>query len=465
MTFKILIKLSIICLLVFSCAGVDGVSSGSSSSSNSSSRSSRSYDSDNCDKYMSAAYVNYQNGNSQDCVNAYNISLDDGCGESHADKIYEFMGRAYINLGKLDSAKWSVEKGLRILPEDLQLLNVAAFVSKKQGRFDEQLYYLDKKLQLEEEIQGLLSFTSSGSDEQEITELQKSLGLSSDYIDGLWNDKMDSSIAAFKKSRRDTYKLLSDYYKDQGLYEDQIDILDEWQSLDPENPSIFKLKKSAYVSLGRNPIDIDRDRWRKDPSNIKFGLDYIRKLKEESELEKIIDVALALSDYEPNNLLVLESLGEAYLDLYELDKALRVYEKLIKIDNKSISHFIAISKIYLDIGEYSKSAEFADKAIVASESSESYYNRAQIYKSIAESCSGEELTMSDKAVYEMAWEDLKIAIKKGDRRAKKDAAFLEKNYITKNRDWFLNVEDGKKTFKPTDSCYDMIDRKITKRSF
>ena len=152
-------------------------------------------------------------------------------------------------------------------------------------------------------------------------------------------------------------------------------------------------------------------------------------------------------------------------DIAVINKALRVYEKLIKIDNKSVGHFIAISKIYLDIGKYSKSAEFADKAIMTSESPESYYNRAQIYKSIAESCSGEELSMSDKAVYEMAWEDLKIAIKKGDRRAKKDAAFLEKNYITKNRDWFLNVEDGKKTFKPTDSCYDMIDRKITKRNF
>ena len=460
MISRILLKSSIFCLLIFSCAGVEG-----GSSNNSSSNSTKSYDSKVCDQWMSAAYVNYQNGNSQDCVDAYNISLDEGCGESYADKIYEFMGRAYINLGKLDSAKWSVDRGLRILPEDLQLLNVAAFVSKKQNRFDDQLYYLDKKLQLEEEIQGLLSFTSSESDEQEIVELQKSLGISSSYIDGLWNEKMDSSIAAFEKSRQDTYKLLSDYYKDQELYEDQIDILDEWQTLEPDNSSIFKLKKSAYISLGRNPIDIDKDRWRKDPSNIKFGLDYIKKLKEESELEKIVEVALTLSDYEPNNILVLENLGDAYLDLYDLDKALRVYEKLIRMDNKNMNHFVAISKIYLDIGEYSKSAEFADKAIVVSESSESYYNRAQIYKSIAESCSGEELSMSDKAVYEMAWEDLKIAIKKGDRRAKKDAAFLEKNYITKNRDWFLNVEDGKKTFKPTDSCYKMIDRKITKRSF
>ena len=112
-----------------------------------------------------------------------------------------------------------------------------------------------------------------------------------------------------------------------------------------------------------------------------------------------------------------------------------------------------------------ESIKFADKAVSLSDSAESYYNRAQIYKGIVESCLAEELTMSDKAVYEMAWEDLKIAIDKGSRKSKKDANFLEKNYITQNRDWFLNVEDGKKSFKPTDPCYEMIDRKIKKRNF
>ena len=88
-----------------------------------------------------------------------------------------------------------------------------------------------------------------------------------------------------------------------------------------------------------------------------------------------------------------------------------------------------------------------------------------MYKNIVQSCLGEELSMSDKSVYEMAWEDLKVAIQKGDRKAKKDAAFLEKNYITQYSDWFLNVEEGKNMFKPTESCYQMIDREIIKREF
>ena len=73
--------------------------------------------------------------------------------------------------------------------------------------------------------------------------------------------------------------------------------------------------------------------------------------------------------------------------------------------------------------------------------------------------------MSDKSVYEMAWEDLKVAIEKGYRKAKKQADFLEKNYITQNSDWHMNVEDGKNRYSPTNQCYDMINRMITKRGF
>ena len=73
--------------------------------------------------------------------------------------------------------------------------------------------------------------------------------------------------------------------------------------------------------------------------------------------------------------------------------------------------------------------------------------------------------MSDKSVYEMAWEDLNKAIEKGNRGAKKQANFLKKNYITQNKDWFLNVEEGKNRYAPSDECYNMINRTIIKREF
>ena len=161
----------------------------------------------------------------------------------------------------------------------------------------------------------------------------------------------------------------------------------------------------------------------------------------------------------------MEILGQSYLDLYELDKALKVYRQLIAFDGKNISHFIAISKIYLDLGEYSESIRFADKAVSLSDTAESYYNRAQIYKGIVESCVAEELTMSDKAVYEMGWQDLNTAASKGHKKAKKQSKFYSKNnLITQFEDWF-KLSGKPSSFKPKGKCYSIIKKSIRKRDF
>ena len=43
-------------------------------------------------------------------------------------------------------------------------------------------------------------------------------------------------------------------------------------------------------------------------------------MKEKGDSEKIVDICLNLMDYSSNNILVLENLAQAYLDLYEQEK-------------------------------------------------------------------------------------------------------------------------------------------------
>ena len=60
-----------------------------------------------------------------------------------------------------------------------------------------------------------------------------------------------------------------------------------------------------------------------------------------------------------------------------------------------------------------------------------------IYIALVDYCRGEKLTMSDKAVYEMAWQDLNTASSKGHKKAKKQAKFyINNNLITQFEDWF-----------------------------
>ena len=262
MIIKKIIILTVITLFI-SCGGA--TTSSSADKTNESNKKNKS-NNNICLQYLSAADVNRTNGLYQDCVDAYSIALNEGCGDKYAQQIYQWMGRSYLQLGKIDSASWSVKKGLRILPDDLQLLNVAAFISNKKNESDDQLYYLDKKLQLEEEIQSLIKLANNDKVYEDVIELQKSLGMPSEYVDGEWNNYMSQYISSFNKGREDTYKQLNDYYKKLELYDDQIMVLDDWYTFNPENSSIYKEKKTAYINLGKDEIDIDKERWKKDPS-------------------------------------------------------------------------------------------------------------------------------------------------------------------------------------------------------
>ena len=49
--------------------------------------------------------------------------------------------------------------------------------------------------------------------EEDIRDLQKSIGMSKEYCDGIWDEEnMNIYVSAFNKGREDTYKLLNDYF-------------------------------------------------------------------------------------------------------------------------------------------------------------------------------------------------------------------------------------------------------------
>ena len=47
------------------------------------------------------------------------------------------MGRAFVEIGILDSAHWSFERGLRYAPDDQSLLEVAAWNAGKLKKFED----------------------------------------------------------------------------------------------------------------------------------------------------------------------------------------------------------------------------------------------------------------------------------------------------------------------------------------
>ena len=367
-----------------------------------------------CDLYISFAMTNYQNRDYASTVENYNHILGLGCGQRNAEDIYQWMGRSFIELNKLDSANYVFKQGLKYLKNDENLYEVAAWNAAALGSIDEQIYFLDQWLGLDETNAKVL-------------------------------------------------ELMSNVYRDQGMYEEQINILNQWLKVDSSNKTANAEKKAAYSILGKDEVDVDRERWEAEPSNVKYGIDYVKGLLEAGMDAKGAEVCLSLLVYDKFNTKVLRLLGDAYLNQYKDDLALVTYEILVNIDPTNYNVSMEISKIYTNKEDAKSALKWAESALISSgNSGEAMYQRAEVFYALAETCTGDALSFWDKVVYEIAWQDYNAAVKSGYYRAKTRRDFLGENNVTNSSDWFMRP-DNEREVKPQGDCYSWIERSIKRK--
>jgi len=256
-------------------------------------------------------------------------------------------------------------------------------------------------------------------------------------------------------------KTLSDIYRDEERYDDQLEIINRWLKIDKTNKVAIGEKKAAYIALGKDVSDVDRQRWEKDPSNIQYGLEYVSSLLNNDNNNKALEVLLELKSYDRYNKQILEKIGKIYLDDSQNELALGIYNELYKVE-KNYKVALEISKILVDQEKYKNALDWAEIAVKNSgENGESLFQRAEIFFAIADACSGETLNFNDKLVYEIAYEDYSTSINKGFYRAKVRRDFLKENSITTTGDWFMLGDE--KNAKPQGKCYNWINRKVNRK--
>ena len=362
-----------------------------------------------CGLLLNFASTNYQNA-----INNYTELLNCNCGSLDPENTYKYMAYSYQQLDLLDSAAYIFDRGLKYTPEDIELLKMAGKNAGQSSRVDDQIYYFDRIITIEENSPKIL-------------------------------------------------ELLSDVYRGQGMYEEQIDVLNIWLKYDRSNKKANAEKKVAFSELGKDVSDVDKERWELEPSNMQYGLDYIKTLENEGENEKIIEICKELLIYEKYNKSVLQYLAEAYQNIYSEEDALITYKILAKADPSNFNVAIEISKILTNQEKYQNALEWADKAInISNKKGGAYFQRAEVYFSIAESCSGDPLKFWDKIVYEISWKDYEIAVDKGYKQAKSRRDFIAENYITTSADWFMRPE-GESKVKPKGDCYSWINATVERK--
>ena len=128
-----------------------------------------------CREFLSFASTNWHQKDYRGCIDQYKVALYCNCEENNELEIYKYLGRAYTEIkycskleclsydeygfcteencleekkGILDSANWAFEKGLRFNPDDEILLEITAWNAGKLKNYEDQMYYLDRLLEI-----------------------------------------------------------------------------------------------------------------------------------------------------------------------------------------------------------------------------------------------------------------------------------------------------------------------------
>jgi len=368
-----------------------------------------------CDIALSNAWEYYKNREFESSVRNYHKLVDLGCGEENAQDVYLYFGRAYIELGSLDSAVWAFKQGLRYLPEDKNLLENIAYALGRQGNVDEQIYYYERCLEVD-------------------------------------------------PTNVEVYATVTDLLRQAERYDDLVLALQRWLEVEPNNPRVQSDIIAAYEMSGKDPLTFMRQRWEGSPSNAQWGIDYAAKLVENLEYAMAYRVLEGVIQRTPTARGAYKLLANAALDEGDIDRAISTLERLFGLNRTDDKTALELSQVYLRKREFPRALEWAETALkVATNGGEALYVRAEAYYTTADDCvSGRESgapNFQDKLVFQMAYEDYRSAVDKGYRRARTRADFLEKNLIPSKGDWFLQPANLR-VFKPEGDCYNWSTRTV-----
>ena len=100
-------------------------------------------DSISCDVLSSWVYQAFIEGDYQGTVDEAKNAISCNCAVTHADGIYSYLARGYIELGNNDKAIKSIEKGLSYNSENIELIELAIWNAQRLNNAADEISYLE----------------------------------------------------------------------------------------------------------------------------------------------------------------------------------------------------------------------------------------------------------------------------------------------------------------------------------
>ena len=361
----------------------------------------------------------FDEGDFEEAVNNANQAISCNCSVTNAAEIYSGLARSYAELENDDKVYNAIKKGLSYEPENIELIELSVWNANRLNQTDNEISSLELLLTIDKSI--------------------------------------------------DNFKRLSDVYRKERRYNDQVRIVKKWLKFFPDDINANAELKIAYNKLGKDEFAIDKERCEKNPDNFDFCFTYSTSLANSARYqEALIELNKMLKRY-PSNEKLIKKTADVYLDNYNQDDALVLYKKLFKMKG-SIEYAIEISKIYQDMEKYGNAHKWGKKALnISNSNSEALFNYAQLFKNSVESCSEENLSLEDKAVYEISYKYYRLAYKQGNKESKNMITWFKNNkksVLPTLEDWFL-IETDKNELKPIEinpkkTCYSWVEQSVNR---
>ena len=369
-----------------------------------------------CPRKMSSAAEYYKNRDWESTVRIYGDIVKYRCDQDDPEEVYQYYAIAFEYLGRFDSSEYVLLKGLQLLPDNVNLRKRLAYSYKKQGKLD-----------------------------QEIMEYSR------------LSDLIPEDLSVKTE--------LAKLYGEQGLYDDQIDILRQILDMDPNNENAQGDIARVYELTGRDPLQIYGERFRNNPDNVSYGLDFAERLLNADRPEDAIDVLKQVTSQDKTSKVAYRKLGLAYdrADFY--NEASNAYEELHALDPRDYKVAIQVSDVNIADGNYGKAMRWAEKAITSSKTGEAYGQRGNVYYKAFQECRSADISIDDRIIASLAHQSFKLAEQNDYRRFHNSLLWLEENEVLFGRSqWFMLDANKKKQgyIKPDEECYNWVEKRLEK---
>lgn len=377
-----------------------------------------------CPRLMSSAAEYYHARDWESTVRVYSDVVELGCDEwdptyAPPEEIYQYYAIAFEQMDKFDSSEYVLLLGVDKIPNNLDLRERLAYAYERQGK-----------------------------SEQEIVEYERIL------------DELDSTnIRVMEK--------LANLYRKSGRYEEEVRVLQNLIGVDPTNEAANADLASALERTGKDPLEVYQNKFDNNPNGtnaIQLADAYI----DNDRIDEAIDVLKSVYRREPDNKLIFNKLGAAYISNSDFKNASWAYEQVYAIDSRDNEAAIKVADVNSELGEFGKALTWANKAIRGTNSSaEALASKGNVYYSAFQACRTPEVSRDDRIVARLAYKYFAQAQAKGNRDVVGSMNWLSDNEVLFSKsDWFMLDGSQKATGYAVvkTECYNWVTEKLYKES-